>query len=263
MVASDQRLAVNENPGIQPVHLGLVIEMIEHRQITIRHNDGDAGRLGRKRHEDVAGLLVGGELVAGQPDARPFHRLALGIEHPERMPGGGDARDRVQFAFADQRAAALAVADELDHPRTALAGELREREGPLDQAHRRVVVGLCRLRAGDQAVEVDRGVQVALGLEKVVERIDLEHVDDQLRHVLHADLEHDLVPGGKMAPVLGCDLDLHAVADPLVSNWVEHRKQLLRVALAGQNPRLGEQRPQPLGAHILCIRLVAFARFEQ
>ena len=117
----------------------------------------------------IAAVLVGRVLDLPEPHGRVRHRLVCFVDHAHDLAGGARGHDRVQPALADQRPAALAAADEVDHVHAGLdplRGTSADPSGPAVRsstraAERVVVTGNHSLRVRHQTVEVDVGVDLA------------------------------------------------------------------------------------------------------
>ena len=111
-----------------------------------------------------------------------------------------------------------------------------------------VVVGA--LLARHQPVQLDRGVDLLLLLEVVVQRVDLEDLDQQRGHVLGIDLDRDQLVRGVLGPPGRGESNLHPLLELLVVRGVvQHRVPALHVPHSGQDLRLREEPREVLVPH--------------
>jgi hypothetical protein len=119
------------------------------------------------------------------------------------------------------------------------------------RCERAAVEGVRLLAVGDEAVEIEVGVELALlGLEEV-ERVQLENLHDELRRVFDDDIERDVVAGQELRGVGGGEFDVHAVFELLKLRGRDERGPALRIADAVGDERLGEDGLEPGVAHML------------
>ena len=88
--------------------------------------------------------------------------------------------------------------------------------------------------ARGEPVEVERGVDLAVVVLEVRQRIDPEHLDHQLGDVLDVDVERDRGVGGEPARVVRAPRQLDPVAQRGGARRTEHPGRAIGVGLAGQ-----------------------------
>ncbi len=144
---------------LERVVLGLVRELALDAEVAAAHDELPPPRVVRIRDHHLT-FGVGGVVAAGIADRRIGDQCARMIEHLEYVPGSAETLDRAECALADHRAAGHAVADELDDVHARLR-EAREFERTSNAPQRRFVVLEGPLLVRDEAVEVDRRVDLA------------------------------------------------------------------------------------------------------
>ena len=155
------------------------------------------------------------------------------------------------LAGADEGAAAAAAADEFDDPGPAFAFEVGEGEF-LPCARERAAIEAVRLLAvGDEAVEIEVGVELALLRLEKVERVELENLHDELRRVFDDHIERDVIARQELWGVCGRKFDVHAVFERLKLRGRDERGPALGIADAIRDQRLGEDGLQPGVADVL------------
>ena len=245
-----ERFAVDVNAGLELVVLGLVFQVVEAGQVAAAQDERLPARIGAEG-EDDASVLVRLILQAAEPDGSVLDD-AVGLiddRHHLAYPGGGE--ERPQPPLADERPAALAGADKVDHV-DAGPVELGELEAAGNAPQRRFRVGVGLLGVGHQAVEVDVGVHLPLVQPVEIERVDREDLDQQAGHVLDEQLQPDRFAGGEVGLVRGGKVDVDPVLE-LAKQLRRHlRRPLLGIAQIVDDLDLGEQVPQ---IHVIDVGL--------
>jgi len=175
LLAGDQRFAFDERVALQRVGLGAVFERHQLGALALAQHGALLPRIGRERQQDLA-VGPGGVLAAAEPQQRVLLRRTGLVEHGERLAAGGRALGVAQPALVDHGAAADAVADELDDV-GARRLQHRQVEVAAHAAQRRLLVLERLLVVGDEAIELDRRVDVLLLLDEVaigVDDVDLQ-----------------------------------------------------------------------------------------
>ena len=210
LLATEQRLAIDEDASRQRERFALVLEVLEASifvgwdsiptLLPVLTTSGRVGnptyeddrlpaRLMRERNRDLA-RLVGGVLVPAQQNLRVIDLLILLVEHREDLPGRSGANHEFQLSFANQRPAAAAIADEIDNVHARLL-QFRELEATTDSVERGVVVSVRGLAVRDQSVEIHVGVHLAQLLRIEVPRVNLEHLHNQRANILDVQIERN------------------------------------------------------------------------
>jgi hypothetical protein len=107
------------------------------------------------------------------------------------------------------------------------------------------------LAVGDEAVEIEVGVELALLRLEEVERVELENLHDELRRVFDDDIERDVIARQELRRVRGGEFDVHAVFERLKLGGRDERGPALRIADAIRDERLGEDGLEPGVADVL------------
>ena len=145
--AGDERFAFDIKAGGESEAFGFVIEVVEAGESGPFEHDRPAARVGAERHQDRA-VFGRREFAAFQPHLGVLHLPVLLVEHSEAVAVRRDAGDLPQLADAQQRAAAAAVANEIDDVDARL-GESGELEAAGHAAQRRVGVVRHAFVVGD------------------------------------------------------------------------------------------------------------------
>ena len=127
---AQQRLAVDLEPGGQPVVLARVLVERERRQAPVGQHHRRPARFRAERDHDLPALLRRRELPPAHPDRRRLRRLVVLVEHREPGPRRRRLRQELEPSLAHHRPAAAPVADQLHDPRPPLAGQRRDLERP-------------------------------------------------------------------------------------------------------------------------------------
>ena len=157
-----------------------------------------------------------------------------------------------QAALSDHCAARDAVADELDDVDTRILQRV-ETERATHTPHRRLRGLHDLLLVGDEAIEIDRRVDVLALLAKVGRRVDAVELHEQHRHVLDVDLDECVGRGVEPLRLRRRKREFDALQEALVTLWVfEQRIPARHVSLPREQLGLGKDASNPLDAHERC-----------
>jgi len=256
-----QRFTVDYKPRRKRIDFALVVETGEVRKRAVRQHDQLLARLGAEWQRDPV-LFVRLVFVARHPDGGVLHFGAVLVEHGKDLAGGAGAHEVGQSALADDRAAALAVADDLDDIDAAVvdAGEL---ERALDLAIGRLVARIHLLFVGYEPVEVDVGIDLALVLAVIGAGVHFENLHDQCAHVLGPHRHLGRVAHAVAFPVGGVELDSHALFELLEVAGRQPSRPFFKIANTVQDLRLGKHPLQVVLIEEFDIRLVRLLRNEE
>ena len=141
------------------------------------------------------------------------------IKNGDEFPLRSCFRKDAERAFADDGAAAFPATDEFYDPEAATICERGESEvlrgGPLGCVL--IFVDLNMVR--DEAIEVDVGADFIVPVAVVIEGIDLEDLDDELRDIFEIHLQRDLIIERVNFLAGGGELDINAVLERLELGW--------------------------------------------
>ena len=204
---------------------------------------------------DRAGL-VGGVQLSAEPDRGIGDGVGRFVEDREHVSGRAGADQVSESTLADEHAAALAVANEVDDPGPASL-QLGKLKPSQQLSLRRLAVGECPFEVWDQSVEVDVGVQFTNLVAVVVQRIEFEDLDDQRVDVLDFEFERNVVVGVERGGIGGDEVDIDSFLQQPVLPGSEQRGELCGVALSGQDLRFGEDLFEVVVREVGSERLVA------
>ena len=245
--AGEELLALDVELSIKAVFLGVVAELRERGEVACGIADDEVLRAGlvRERNGDAAEFFIDAEFAALKPRDGVFDVLVLFIEHEDQITCGAGLLQKMPLAGADEGAAAAAAADEFDDPGPAFAFEVREGEFLPRAAKWAAFEGVRLLAVGDEAVEIEVGVELTLlGLEEI-ERVELENLHDELRRVFDDHIECDVVARQELRRVRGGEFDVHAVFECLKLRGRDERGPALGTADAICDESLGKDGLQP------------------
>ena len=123
-------------------------------------------------------LLVRLVLLAIEPNGGLGTRLVRLIEHAELMASGADLLQQAQGAFANENPTADTVANELDHVNAPFL-ELGKGKGASDPPHGRLFEINGAFAGGGETVQFDPRVDLLALAQIIIERIDLELLDQK------------------------------------------------------------------------------------
>ena len=261
LAACEELLALDVEFRIERVGLRVMLELRERRKraLGIRDDDRPHAGLRRERHHDASELLVAHELASVEPCDRVLHLRAALVNHREHVAARPGALQHLPLPRAHERAAAAPAADELHDPRAAFALQ-RGKFERLPRALERPAVERVRLLAvRHEAVEIHVRVELAVLRGEKIQRIHLVDFHDDLRRVLHHDIELHIVARVPLARGLEerrirrRELDVHALLQPLKFRGCDQRSPLLGIPLAARDERLCEHRFHPSVAHIVRV----------
>ena len=233
LASADEGLMGDVEAGGQGVALAFQGDGFELRKTgAIGEDDGLVAGLVGKGEENFP-AFIGNEFLRGDECGglgKGFERL---IENQEGSAGAAGTGEIVEVALADQGAAGFSIANEIHHPDTAFSGELGKFEialHPQDGSFR-VIEFLQHI--GQQAIEIQVGADL-LGVGPVViESVDLEKADAEMRHIFHPDIHADLAGGVDSRRVGGVEIEINPLAQLLHGSRGQHGKPFLGIALAG------------------------------
>jgi hypothetical protein len=246
-LAGDQRLALEVEAGAEVIALGGVLEGLELGDLAVDQQHAGARRRGREGDRDRA-VVARGVLAAAEPQAGVRERMRRRSSSTRTVGPAAPTRTAVaQAALADQGAARLAVADQLDDV-GAGARAAGQGDALADAADRRGVAAEDLLVAGDHAVEVDRGVDLGAARQEVG--------DGSMRKVLTTSCATFLTstssrPAASAATRVGLsdgELEVDALAQRGEAGRAEQGGPALGAGGAGEQARGGEQLGEPVGA---------------
>ena len=256
--AGEELLALDVELHIQPVCLAVMLELRERRERAIRISQHELARprLLRERHHDAAEFFVAHELAPVEPRHRVLHLLAALVQHREQIARRPRDLKHLPLPDTHERTAAASAADELYDPRAALSAQRGEFER-LPRALVRPAVECMRLLAvRHEAVEVQVRIELTVLREEKIQRVHLVDFHDELRRVLHDEIDLHVVArlragrGLEELRIRRDELDVDAVLELLVRRRREQRSPLLGISLAAGDHRFCEHRLQPCVAHI-------------
>ena len=256
----DQRLAIELNPGREPVHLASLQVLLALREISVHEEHRHRADLGRERDRDLS-ILARRVLPSAHPHARVRQKAPRFVEDAQRLPGGAGPHRVPQRSLADQGPARLAVADQLDDvgPRARAAGQIdREPRAPDRRggsAHRALVVG-------DHPVEIDARIDLFAAGEKVRERVDAKELDLKLGDVLDEDLERDGIAAPKRAGLRGERSMSTRSASAISAFSPSMALPASRVGIAGEQARRRQLHVEPVAAQAIGERVDPFVGEE-
>ena len=222
--------------------------------------NGDALQRGEARgiaDDDILLARFGGEgqqddairagVEASGAEERPcvFHRLAGFIEDREQGAGGRVPDKRSERALADEGAAALSGADELDDPDAAAVLEFRQGDAVPAAQERRIVEVQRAFAVRRKAVEIEVGVHLRAGGAVHVLRVDLIDLHEQTPHVLDGEIQRHLVGRRPLAAQGRREVHVHALAQGLIGFGGKERDPARGIRRAGDEPGLGMDGVQP------------------
>ena len=170
--------------------------------------------------------------------------FVLLVQNSEPLTGDCCVGHKMQSSFSHQRAASLAVADEINHVDAAFV-EFREFEPTLHAAKWCFVVFDCLFSTGYQAIKIDVSVHFAAGVSIEVGRVDFKDLHNQRRHILHKHIQRDGIVGCEVFLIRSCEIDINPIAQLAMRFGRQQREPFLRVANAVHDLRFSEHVLQP------------------
>ena len=260
--ARQHGLAIHVDPAAQPVGLAAVRERRDRGPAALPQDDLLLAWIGREGNQDLAAVVCR-VVAAAEPGGRVGHVAAGFVIDAQDLARRGRALDHAQLALVDDRAAGDAAADEVDDV-GARPAQLGQVEDPAHAPHRRLVVLVALFEVGDDPVELDGRVDRLLTLDVVAEAVDLEHLDEQVLHVLGLDGQlHRFVRAEDLGhrrrePELDPRLDL---LEP--RRVVQQRVPALGVADPREQLGLGEHALEPALVEVVAVSCDAVLAREE
>ena len=246
--AADQRLAVHIDSCRKRILLGQMVERDARSETPVPDDQMLRARCRRKRHQDAA-VFTGREGASAQPARGVGHAPPGLVEHRKRMPGCSHFLQHVEPSLLHQRAAALAVPDQLHHIDAALP-DLGKLEGlrvaPLGGLR---ILDAPRHR-GHEPVEIHGQIERPAGFAVVVESVDLVNLHEQGRHVFERGGQAYRGLRGELGRIRFGEFDIYPLLEARVGGRRQQRHPVLRLADAVDDLRLREERLEKVIAQI-------------
>ncbi len=239
---SQQSFAVDVEACLEGVVFGFVPQEVETREVSAGQDHRHPSGRGAEGNHDRP-VVGAGIHSASQPEAGVGDRLSGLIEDGEGLTIGDGAHHVLQPSLPDEGPAALTIADEIDdiHPGTIELGELKPAGDP---AGRRVVVLERLLGTGDEAVEIDVGVDLPAMLSVVARGVDFEDTNDQRGDIFDRQLERDRLPDRELHRVGRQKGEVDAVLELLILRGREQTGPLFRSSQTAGDLGLGKHLPE-------------------
>ncbi|MDB4962105.1 MAG: hypothetical protein JWP01_2104 [Myxococcales bacterium] len=164
-------------------------EVLDGREVAAEQQRGRPPR-GRRERDDERPRGVGEVLAVSDPGARVRSWTSRLVDDRDVMTGASDPHHLAQPSLLDHGAARHPVSDQIDDV-GAGAHTHRELDPTADPTHRRLAELEDDLVTRSEAIEIEVGAHGALLVLEVRERVDPEHLHDELGHMLDVGLEHD------------------------------------------------------------------------
>ena len=181
-----------------------------------------------------------------------LHRLVINPHHrPRRLL----RHQMPQLSLPNQRPTAPPTPDELHNPHAALPLQLRKLIRPLPPLQRCLPVLMRLLTVSRQPVQIQIRVHLRPGRAVHMLRIDLIHLHQQLRHVLHVQINTHIVRRPPRPRHRRIKIQIHPILQRLIRPRRQRRNPLRRIRRPRHQSRLRMHRRQPPGFQIRRILL--------
>ncbi len=243
-----KRLAVHVDAALERVFLGEMKKLMDHPEPLVAGDESCLPRGVRERYRDLTGV-VGLVKVSGQPDFGIPEECVPLVEDGEHVAGGSCPDSEIQGTLPDERAAALAVPNELYDVDSGLVYR-----GKIEYSRLALEIWIVKLEeallVGDQSIEIERGGYLFAPLLEEVDGVDAVELDDEGGDVFHAEFQRDRFPALENRLVCRPELQCDALFEGVHLFGGKHRVPLPEVPFSALDPGFREYPPQIVGIDI-------------